>query len=69
MTFKHALLPLWVGTYEYLGKHYQLLVNGQTGKVGGKKPTDKTKLTLFVAGVVLVIVIILLGTYLVFTIK
>ena len=69
LTFKHALLPLWVGTYEYLGKHYQLLVNGQTGKVGGKKPTDKTKVTLFIAGAVLVIAIILLGAYLLFKVK
>ena len=69
LTFKHALLPLWVGTYEYLGTHYQLLVNGQTGKVGGKKPTDKTKVALYIGGVVLVIVIILLGAYLLFTIK
>jgi DNA-directed RNA polymerase subunit RPC12/RpoP len=66
LTFKHALLPLWVGTYEYLGKNYQLLINGQTGKVGGKKPTDNTKVALFIAGAVLVIAIILLGAYLFF---
>jgi len=43
MTFKLVLLPLWVGTYHYRGKRYRLLINGQTGKVGGEKPTDTVK--------------------------
>jgi ribosomal protein L37AE/L43A len=43
MTFKHVLLPLWIGTYRYQGKEFHLLVNGQTGKVGGKKPRDSVK--------------------------
>ena len=48
MTFKLALLPLWVGTYRYRGKAYRLLLNGQTGKVGGAKPTDTIKVIAFV---------------------
>jgi DNA-directed RNA polymerase subunit RPC12/RpoP len=43
MTFKHVLLPLWTGMYRYKGKDFRLLVNGQTGKVGGEKPTDRVK--------------------------
>ena len=43
LTFKLALLPLWVGTYRYRGKRYRLLINGQTGKVGGDKPIDSLK--------------------------
>lgn len=46
MTFKHLLLPIWVGTYHYAGKEYHLLVNGQTGKVGGYKPRDTIKVVL-----------------------
>ena len=46
LTFKHVLLPLYVGTYTYQGKPYRLLVNGQTGKVGGKKPRDRVKAVL-----------------------
>jgi DNA-directed RNA polymerase subunit RPC12/RpoP len=43
LTFKHMLLPLWVGSYTYRGKTYRVLVNGQTGKVGGEKPRDMVK--------------------------
>jgi hypothetical protein len=46
ITFKHILLPLWVGAYTYQGKSYRLLVNGQTGKVAGDKPRDNFKLAM-----------------------
>jgi DNA-directed RNA polymerase subunit RPC12/RpoP len=48
MTFKLVLLPLWVGTYRYRGKKYRLLINGQTGKVGGEKPVDTVKVVGFI---------------------
>jgi hypothetical protein len=48
MTFKHVLVPVWIGTYHYQGKEYHLLVNGQTGKVGGYKPRDTTKVAMSV---------------------
>lgn len=46
ITFKHILLPLWVGAYSFQGKSYPLLVNGQTGKVVGEKPRDRFKLVM-----------------------
>jgi ribosomal protein S27AE len=46
ITFKHVLLPLWVGAYNYQGKSYRLLVNGQSGKVAGEKPRDNLKMVL-----------------------
>lgn len=58
MTFKHVLLPLWVGNYNYKGKPYRLLVNGQTGKVGGDKPHDAFKTVSLVIGGVLILVIL-----------
>jgi hypothetical protein len=64
MTFKYALLPLWVGTYQYKGKPYRLLVNGQTGKVGGSKPTDATKAFILTVGGVSLLIIILVIIYL-----
>jgi DNA-directed RNA polymerase subunit RPC12/RpoP len=39
-TYKLVLLPLWLGAYQYRGKTYRVLVNGQTGKVAGDKPID-----------------------------
>ena len=43
VTYKHVLLPLWVGSFVYRGQTYRVFVNGQTGKVGGEKPKDRVK--------------------------
>lgn len=40
---KYALFPVWLLTYEYDGKNYQIAVNGQTGKTDGYLPVDKVK--------------------------
>lgn len=61
MTYKHILLPLWVGTYHYEGDEYHVLVNGQTGEVGGSKPNDPVKVVgygLLIAASVIVIAIL-----------
>jgi DNA-directed RNA polymerase subunit RPC12/RpoP len=59
MTFKYVLLPLWIGTYHYQGKPYQVLVNGQTGKVSGEKPRDSIKTIMIFTGMILSLLIIL----------
>ena len=65
LTYKLALLPIYTGQFVYQGKRYHLLVNGQTGKVSGKKPVDNLKLALFaVAGVILLVVVLVLLTIL-----
>lgn len=51
LTFKHIMLPLWISAYKYNGKVYQFLVNGQTGKISGKKPVSWIKVTLLVLAV------------------
>ncbi len=66
MTFKHVLLPVWIGTYHYQGKEYRLLVNGQTGKVGGYKPRDPFKLVMAI-GISVAFIIVLLVLYWVWT--
>jgi hypothetical protein len=45
-TFQLALLPVWIGTYNYRGKIYRVLVNGQNGKVAGDRPADQLKVAL-----------------------
>ena len=60
MTFKHVLLPVWIGSYNYKGQEYQVMVNGQTGKVAGDKPRDIAKTFGLIFGVVATIVVILL---------
>ncbi len=44
MTYKHILLPIWVGIYKFKGKSYRILLNGQNGKISGQKPRDSLKL-------------------------
>jgi len=59
LTYKLGLLPIYIGNYAFQGKHYRLLVNGQTGKMSGKKPTDNFKLAMFaIAGLVVLAIIL-----------
>ncbi len=55
--YKLVFLPLWIGSYRYGARTYQVLVNGQTGKVAGEQPRDRVKIGLAVAlaGIVLAI--------------
>ena len=46
--FKHVLLPMWMSGYQYEGKLYRFLVNGQTGKVAGNYPKSKWKVAFAV---------------------
>jgi len=61
MTFKLVLLPMWVGTYRYRNHGYRVLINGQTGKVGGVKPRDDLKLAAFTASVAFTVILLILG--------
>lgn len=60
ITYKYLMLPIWVSSFQYNGKVYQFMVNGQTGKVYGKTPVSVWKVLLVVA-VGLVILAILCG--------
>jgi DNA-directed RNA polymerase subunit RPC12/RpoP len=60
MTFKHVLLPVWIGSYRYKGQDYKIMVNGQTGKVAGEKPRDTFKMFGIIFSVVATIIVILI---------
>ncbi|NJN43977.1 MAG: hypothetical protein HC806_04135 [Anaerolineae bacterium] len=51
-----------MGTYHYKGEEFHVLVNGQTGKVGGIKPKDTVKLVgvwaIALVGIVLLITLL-----------
>lgn len=47
-TFKHTLLPVWLLTYTYGSKNYQVAVNGATGKIAGEYPLSWVKITIAV---------------------
>ncbi len=56
----YVLLPLWLVTYREPGKDkfYYYAMNGQTGKVAGVLPIDKTKLWLWALGLFIIILIL-----------
>lgn len=48
ITFKYIILPVWTLTYKFKQKYYQVLVNGQTGEIEGRKPVSPWKVALAV---------------------
>lgn len=56
LTFKHLLLPVWIGAYRFEGSVFQVLVNAQTGEVTGERPYSKGKLLLLVIIVVVLMI-------------
>lgn len=58
VTFKHVLLPVWLLTYTYGTKTYQVAVNGATGKISGEYPLSWVKITIAI-----VIALIILGIF------
>ncbi len=40
ITYKYVLVPIWLSSYQYKGQQYQIVINGQTGKVSGKTPVS-----------------------------
>lgn len=44
LTYKHILLPTWVSAFAYRGKEYTYMINGETGKVSGKRPYSAPKI-------------------------
>ncbi len=47
-TYKHLILPIWLATYTYQDKVYHFVINGQTGRVSGKKPLSWIKIAFAV---------------------
>ncbi len=47
-TFKHVLVPVWVLSYDYGRRAFQVVANGYTGKIAGKYPYSIWKILLIV---------------------
>ena len=60
-TFKHILAPVWLMTYVYSSKDYQVIINAVTGKIDGEYPKSWIKITLAVIAVLIVIFVVLGG--------
>jgi predicted RNA-binding Zn-ribbon protein involved in translation (DUF1610 family) len=48
-TFKHILVPIWLLTYTYGAKVYNVIANGYTGRIAGRYPLSFWKVALAVA--------------------
>lgn len=48
-TWRYILLPVYLSTYKYLDRSFQVIVNGQNGEIAGQKPVEWWKIWLAVA--------------------
>jgi len=62
ITFKHILLPVYLGAYRFNDKIYQVMINARTGEVQGDRPYSVWKITLFILFLLLVIGVIVFFT-------
>jgi len=62
VTFKLMLLPVWIASYIYGGKTWQILVNGRTGEIHGERPWSKAKIAI--AAVLALIALVVLAYFL-----
>ncbi len=59
-TFKHILAPVWLLTYNYGTKAYQVVVNGYTGRMAGQYPKSAWKIAFLVLIAIIIFIIIFL---------
>ncbi len=58
-TFKHVLVPVWLVSYTYGSRNFQVLANGYTGKLAGEYPKSWVKIFFAVLAVIIVAVILI----------
>jgi len=57
-TFKHILVPVWLLSYTYGSRVYQVAGNGVTGKMAGEHPWSWVKITLLVILALIILYVI-----------
>jgi DNA-directed RNA polymerase subunit RPC12/RpoP len=55
--FKHILVPVWLLTYTYGARVYQLAANGVTGKMAGERPWSWIKIVLLIIVAIIALII------------
>jgi hypothetical protein len=58
-TFKHILVPVWLLTYNFGAKSFQVVVNGVTGRMAGDYPKSPWKIALLVLLAIIAILVFL----------
>ena len=57
-TFKHILVPVWLLTYVYGNKPWQVVVNGYTGQIAGEYPKSWWKIALLVVLAIIAVLVL-----------
>ncbi len=57
-TFKHVLVPVWLLSYNFGAKTFQVIVNGYTGQIAGKYPYSIWKILLLILVAVIVALVV-----------
>jgi len=50
-SWRYILLPVYIAVYHYQGTQYQVMVNGQNGRISGQRPADWIKIWLVVLAI------------------
>jgi hypothetical protein len=58
-SFKHILVPVWLLSYTYGAKQFQVVLNGYTGAVAGRYPISWIKVTVAIAIAVAIVITII----------
>ena len=58
ITFKHILLPVYAGAYNFNNEIFQIVINARTAEVQGERPYSWIKILLFVAFIIVIILIL-----------
>lgn len=61
-TFKHILAPVWLMSYTYGRRAFQVVQNGVTGAIQGEYPKSPWKIALIVLAIIIVIAIVMAGS-------
>ena len=59
-TFKHILVPVWLLSYDYGHRSFQVVVNGYTGRIAGEFPRSLWKMVLAGLAIALLAMLLLL---------
>lgn len=61
-TFKHILVPVWLLSYNYGAKTFQVVVNGSTGRIAGRYPYSVWKIVLLILAILAVVGIVIISS-------
>jgi hypothetical protein len=60
-TFKHVLVPIWLLVYMFGSRHFQVVVNGYTGRIAGRYPYSPWKIALLVLLAIIALIFFVLA--------